>query len=90
MPESAPRTALFSKTVDPARQCESLQVLHMDDGHQSMRHLVTVPLKVVQHARRISARVLESVNWVRWWTLFIKEMLPKRPRKRPASGEGGG
>jgi hypothetical protein len=75
---------------------QAFQVLHMDDEHQNMRvrslmrHLVTVPLKVVQHARRISARVLVPVNWVRWWTLFIRKVLPRRPRGRPASGESGG
>lgn len=69
---------------------KAFQVLHMESEAQTMRvrslirHFVSVPLKIARHAHRVGVRLMVPLNWLRWWSLFIKKVLPKRPRGRPA------
>jgi len=68
----------------------------MDGASQGMRarslirHLVSVPLKLVKHAHRTKARLLCPLNWLRWWQMFIRDMMPKRRRGRPPRHGTGG
>lgn len=68
---------------------QAFRVLQMGEGEQGMRarsivrQILSVPVKLVRHANRVKARLLVPPSWLRWWELFLKKMMPKRPQGRP-------
>lgn len=62
----------------------ALRVLDLPDDAQSwrprtlIRNLLTVPVKVSTHARKVQATICVPAGWMRWWRLFLKDHGPKR------------
>lgn len=67
----------------------ALKVLDLDDEQQTwrvrtiIRHLLTVPATVVCHANRRKLRIAIPAGMMRWWRLFLTQLIPRRKR-----GEG--
>lgn len=68
---------------------QAFRVLYLADAEQGMRvrslirHIISVPVKLVRHANRLKARLIPPPAWLRWWELFLKKVLPKRSPGRP-------
>jgi hypothetical protein len=67
----------------------TLRVLDLPDQAQAwriqtiIRHLLTVPVSLSQHARYAVARICIPAGWLRWWRLFVDQWVPKRKPGRP-------
>jgi Transposase DDE domain group 1 len=67
----------------------TLRVLDLPDEAQAwriqtiIRHLLTVPVSLSQHARYAVARICIPAGWLRWWRLFVDQWVPKRKPGRP-------
>jgi len=62
----------------------ALRVLDLPDDAQSwrprtmIRNLLTVPVKISCHARKVQATICVPAGWMRWWRLFLQDHGPKR------------
>jgi Transposase DDE domain group 1 len=67
----------------------SLKVLDLPDDCQGwriqtmIRHLLTLPVSVSNHARYQVARICVPAGWLRWWRLFVDRWLPRRKPGHP-------
>lgn len=67
----------------------TLKILEMPEEAQGwrvgsiIRHLLTLPVTVSQHARYTIARICIPAGWLRWWRLYVDRWIPRRKAGRP-------